>query len=314
MTTIAIDAGGTNIKIGLIQAGKIIDRCVIPAVSESGIQPRLSIIEQEANKLLRDNKIDPDKVQGVGLSVPGIIDVRRMKVLDIKEKYNDIMGLDLSAWAMSCWNVPFVIEGDGRSALVGSWQYGSGKGVNDLALITLGTGIGTAVIIDGRILYGKHFQAGILGGHLIVDFKGNTCNCGNIGCAEAHASSWYLPTLVKEHHLFSSSRLNGESILDFEVVFKLAEEGDACALEVRDYCIDVWGANVVNMIHAYDPEVVLLAGGVMKSAHVIVPAIQKKVNAHTWTPWGKVRIAKEDHLDDAALLGLEYLLKKKYNL
>ncbi|MCK5701657.1 MAG: ROK family protein, partial [Cyclobacteriaceae bacterium] len=84
--------------------------------------------------------------------------------------------------------------------------------------------------------------------------------------------------------------------------------------EIRNYCIDVWAATVINMIHAYDPELVLLSGGVMKSSEVIIPAIREKVNEHAWTPWGKVKIKKEEHMDDAALLGLAYLLEKKYKL
>lgn len=314
MTIISIDAGGTNIKIGLVQQGNIIARGGIPAVSEKGLGPRLQLIEKEANKLLQENEIDKDSVRGVGLSIPGIIDVNSMRVLDVNDKYSDMMKLNLPNWAMSTWGVPFVMEGDARSALVGSWQYGLGKGFNDLALLTLGTGIGSAVIIGGKVLYGKHYQAGILGGHFIVDFKGKKCNCGNVGCAEAQASSWQLPSMIRDHPLFDSSEFKDAPLLDFETCFNFANEGDSCAMEIRDYCIDVWAADVINIIHAYDPELVLLSGGVMKSADVIVPAIQQKVIENAWTPWGQVKIAKEEHMDDAALLGLEYLLKKRHNI
>jgi glucokinase len=83
-------------------------------------------------------------------------------------------------------------------------------------------------------------------------------------------------------------------------------------MEIRNYCIDVWAAVVINIIHAYDPELVLIAGGVMKSADVILPAIRKRVDENAWTPWGKVKIEREKKMDDAALLGIAYLLKKKY--
>lgn len=314
MTIISIDAGGTNIKIGLVKDGKIIARGCLPAISEKGLKPRLELIELEVNKLLEEKNINKEAIDGIGLSIPGIIDVHSMKVLDINDKYNDMIDLDLQSWANNAWGAPFILESDARSGLVGSWQYGSGKGVNDLALVTLGTGIGTAVIIDGQILYGKHYQAGILGGHFIIDHKGRKCNCGNIGCAEANASSWQLPTLIKEHPGFQSSQLSSESCLDFESLFTIASHNDSCALYIRDYCIDVWAATIINIIHAYDPELVLLAGGVMKSAEIILPAIQKTVDSHAWTPWGKVKVGKEENMDDAALLGLEYLLKKRYKL
>lgn len=314
MTIISIDAGGTNIKMGLVQQEKIIARGVIPAVSENGLGPWLTLIENEAHKLLEENNIGRESVRGVGLSIPGIIDVNAMKVLDINDKYNDIMKLNLPEWAKSAWGIPFVMEGDARSALVGTWQYGSGKGFNNLVLITLGTGIGSAVIFGGQVLYGKHFQAGILGGHFIVDLNGNKCNCGNVGCAEAHASSWQLPKLIREHQLFESSKFKDASNLNFETCFNLANEGDECALSIRNYCIDVWSTVVINMIYAYDPEMVILAGGVMKSAEVIMPTVQQKINEMAWTPSGQVKIVKEEHMDDAALLRLDYLLKKRYNL
>jgi glucokinase len=311
---ISIDAGGTRIKIGLIQNEHIIARRSIHAVSGDGLGPRLPVIEQEVKQLIADYGISHDDLQGVGLSIPGIVDVKKMKVLEIHGKYADIRKLDLQEWAKKKWGVPFVMEGDARSALIGAWQYGSGKGVNDLVLITLGTGIGTAVVMDGHVLYGKQYQAGILGGHFIIDQDGNSCNCGNIGCAEAHASSWNLSYIARQHELYGSSELSNVDQLDFEILFKLASQGDQCAIDLRDSCIDVWATTAINLIYAYDPELVLFFGGIMKSADIIIPAIREKVNARGWAPGHQVRVEVEENLDDAALLGLAYLLKKRYNL
>lgn len=314
MTKISIDAGGTNIKIGLVEKGRVIARGSLPAVSENGLGPRLNLIKLEANRLMQEAGIDPKSITGAGMAIPGIVDTKSMNVLSINDKYNDVVNLDLPLWAEKSWNVPFIMEGDARAAIAGAWQYGSGKGVNNLALITLGTGIGSAVVIDGRILYGKHFQAGILCGHFIIDVHGDKCNCGNIGCAEAHASSWQLSSRIRKHSDYDASKLKEAKNHDFETVFKLANEGDATSIDVRNYCIEIWAAMAINVIHAYDPELVLLSGGVMKSADIIIPVIQQKVNKQAWTPWGKVRIEKELLSVDTALLGLEYLLKKKYEL
>jgi glucokinase len=314
LTIISIDAGGTRIKIGLVQNERIITRRTIPAVSGDGLTPRLPIIEQEVNQLLGEHGLSNDDLQGVGLSIPGIVDVKAMKVLEIHGKYDDVKSLNLQEWVKNTWGVSFVMEGDARSALTGAWQYGSGKGVNDLVLITLGTGIGTAVVMDGQVLYGKQYQAGILGGHFIIDQNGNSCNCGNVGCAESHASSWNLSYIAKQHELFSSSKLAKVDQLDFEIIFKLARQGDQCAIDLRDSCIDVWATTAINLIYAYDPELVLFAGGIMKSADVIIPRVQEKVNARGWAPGQQVRVAVEENLDDAALLGLAYLLKKRYDL
>ena len=88
------------------------------------------------------------------------------------------------------WNVDFFIDNDARLAAVGEWKYGAGKDTDNLVVMTIGTGIGTSVIMNGKLLRGKHFQAGCLGGHFSVKYNGSMCTCGNSGCVEAYASTW----------------------------------------------------------------------------------------------------------------------------
>lgn len=90
----------------------------------------------------------------------------------------------------SRWGVPFVLENDARLAVIGEWLYGAAKGTGNVVMMTLGTGIGTGVILDSKPLVGHHHQAGSLGGHMVVDYRGRRCSCGNIGCVEAMASSF----------------------------------------------------------------------------------------------------------------------------
>ena len=101
--------------------------------------------------------------------------------------------------------------------------------------------------------------------------------------------------------------IEGEE-LDFASLFKFADEGGELSLAVRDQCLEIWAAGVINQIHAYDPELVILGGGVMKSANVILPFIQNKVNKHAWTPWGNVKIIQSRIPNRSALLGAYYLV------
>src|SRR3990170_7444612 len=110
-------------------------------------------------------------------------------------------------WAMERWGVPLVLENDARAALVGEWQYGAGKDCDNVVLITLGTGVGTAALINGKLLHGKHFLAGSLGGHMSINLHGDVCNCGNLGCVESEASTWALQKLVTRDRNFHSSTL-----------------------------------------------------------------------------------------------------------
>ena len=97
------------------------------------------------------------------------------------------------------------MDNDARLAVAGEWWQGAARGKNNVVMMTIGTGIGTGVVIDGRLLYGQHFQAGSLGGHFVLDYKGRRCSCGNKGCVEALSSSFFLPTIVREHALLSES-------------------------------------------------------------------------------------------------------------
>jgi glucokinase len=175
--------------------------------------------------------------------------------------------------------------------------------------MTFGTGIGGAAMIEGRLLRGKHFQAGCLGGHLVADYHGRACTCGSVGCLEAEASTWSLPSICAAHPLFGGSALAALPHIGFEELFRLAGSGDACALAVRDQCIRVWSAGAVSLIHAYDPEVLVLGGGAMGAAEQILPPLREYVARHAWTPWGKVEVRPAALGNRASLLGAIPLLE-----
>jgi glucokinase len=309
--TIAIDLGGTIIKIGLLKSGQLIDRMECLARSQSGLQPQLTELESIIDKLLQSHLISKEDVMGIGFSFPGLVDSFRNRIISTNKKYEDGPDTDLEGWARQKWNWPLFAENDARMALLGEWQAGTGKDCNDLVMITLGTGIGSAVLMNGQLLKGKHFQAGNLGGHFVVNHKGTICTCGGKGCVESEASSWRLPSLLNEHPGFSSSSLCKVADPDFKALFFHAQNNDQVALEVLDHCISAWSAAIINMIHAFDPEMIILGGGIMKSANIILPALQKKVHDQAWTPWGKVRLVAAQHPDSAALYGADYLVKKE---
>ena len=307
--TIAIDLGGTIIKLGILHEGQLIDKKDIPAQSTSGLKNQLPELESAIHELLRGNGFQPTEILGIGFSFAGLVNSVENRILSTNKKYDDGPDIDLVAWAREKWNWPLFMMNDARMALLGEWQYGAGKGCTELVMVTLGTGIGSAVLIGGELLIGKHFQAGNLGGHLVVNHRGTPCTCGNVGCVEAEASTWRLPSLLKEHPLFAESSKKSEEILDFKSLFSHAQKNDRVAREVLDHCLSVWAAGIISMIHAFDPERIILSGGIMKSSSVILPALQEKVNQLAWTPWGKVKLVEAKFLDSAALYGADYLVR-----
>lgn len=303
-----MDLGGTKIKLGLVKDGKILCTADTNANSKNGLSERLPVIKNLMNDLLAQSGINLNDVAGIGISIPGIVDSKQKKILSIDNKFNDAPALDLSAWAYENWQIQIQLENDARSALIGEWQYGKGKGYDNVVLMTIGTGVGSSAVIEGKVLRGKHFQAGCLGGHFTININGQKCNCGNYGCVEVEASTWNIERIAKASGDFHSSVLAAENKIDFESIFRCAANKDALAMRLRDQCIDVWGACAVNLIHAYDPEILIVSGGVMASAGYIIPHLQNKVNEHAWTPWGKVKIEAAENINTAALLGVAYIV------
>ena len=306
---IAVDLGGTITKIGLLENGKLIDHIKMNSRPDLNMTASLPGIEKAINHLMGSNKVE--YLSGIGIAFPGLVDNKKNTIISTNAKYDDGVYLNLEEWAYSHWKVPFYIDNDARLATIGEWQYGSGKGYDNIVMMTIGTGIGSGVIMNGKVMYGKHFQAGSLGGHFVIDYKGRLCSCGNKGCVEALSSSSFLHQIIKDHDRLSPSFKSQAQHYDFKRIFQLAEQGNEDALIVRDECIEIWGAAVINYIHAYDPEVVILGGGVMNSHKVIVPHIEKRVSKYVWTPSEKVSVVISSLGCCAALYGLEYCLTKK---
>lgn len=310
MYRIGIDLGGTIVKIGLIKDGSVIAFTTIPAGSKNGLVNSLPNIRKAIGDLLNAEGFSDADVKGIGLAFPGLVDPVGKKVLSTNHKYDDAPQLDLEAWFQSFWSVPFCLDNDARLATLGEWQYGAAKGHGNVVMVTIGTGIGTGVIIEGKLLYGKHFQAGSLGGHFTIDYRGRKCSCGNIGCVEAMASSAFLPAIINDHPSVSPGFRSIAGTMDFRKLFLLSSEGNADAILVRDQCLDIWSSGLVNYIHAYDPSIIVLAGGILNSSAVILPHLKRKVKELAWCPNHEVELVAGQTGDHAALLGIGYLLSK----
>ncbi len=306
---IGIDLGGTRVKIGLVTGGEVVARKIIPANASVGLEASFPAVQKEIDGLLQSYRQARTTLGGIGLAFPGLVDTSSQRILSTNKKYDDALAVDVPDWVEKHWNVPFFIDNDARMAAVGEWKYGAGRDTNDLVIMTIGTGIGTSAIIEGKLLRGRHFQAGCLGGHISVQYEGRECTCGNKGCLEAYGSTWSLERKVKEAEGFGGSTLSQVKTIDFEALFTAAEEGDELALRMQQDCFDVWAAGIVNLVHAYDPEVVVLGGGVMGRADKILPYLTEKVHRHAWCPWGQVELRATQLHSDAGITGVVHCLQ-----
>ncbi len=307
MKFIGVDLGGTTIKIGIVESGKLMASSKIIAQSSKSFVPRLDQIKHTVNQLLIDATMDKSELGGIGLAFPSIVDSKQKKIVTRYVKFVDADEIDLVEWANANWGIPLALENDARAALVGEWQYGAGRGQDDLVMITLGTGVGSAALIGGKILKGAHSLGGNVGGHMIINYEGDICNCGLRGCVESEASGWVLPSKFRNHPNIKNSLLAEVTTLNFKSIFELASQGDQVAIEIRDQCLKVWSVGVLNLVHAFDPELVIIGGGVMNSKDQIIPPIQKLLDQDSWLPQGVIRVVSAVHNEHAGILGAAYL-------
>jgi len=305
---IGIDLGGSHAAIAVVRDDKVLASHHVSLDSSLPLRSALEVFAAVIRKLLAELQMETIDCQGVALGFCGLADARIRRVVSANKKYEDAPAIDFDAWCKQEFGLRFGIENDARMALLGERQAGAARDCDDVVMITLGTGIGGAAMIDGKLLRGKHAQAGCLGGHLPAKVGGRLCTCGAIGCLEAEASGWALPLLAREWKGFAASELARHKDIDFKTLFELANAGDRVAAEIREYCLQVWATGAVGLIHAYDPERIVIGGGVMRSAAVIVPYIQAYVHEHAWTPWGKVQIVAAQLGNDAGLFGAIPLL------
>ncbi|SDC93984.1 ROK family protein [Glycomyces harbinensis] len=287
---LCIDFGGSEIKLGVLDAGDPVRTAAVP-VGDGDLERAAA----EAAELIAAAPAAPT---AAGIAVPGVVDRAAGRLVKAHDKQSRLDDLDLIAWARTSFGLPAVVENDARAALVGEISTGSAAGARDAVLMTLGTGIGTAAVMDGTVLRGAHDHAGILGGHLTVDLDAPLCNCGNVGCAESIAGAWALRRDLAAR---------ADAVADVKDMFAAAEAGDAAAAALRDRAIRAWGATAVSLCHAYDPEVVILSGGILRAGAAVAAPVEAYVRAHLWTSSHRPDFVIPDRPDLSVLRGLSVL-------
>ena len=303
--------GGTGIKMALLdRKGEIVRTTTLDAKAEISMEHRLEELVADINQLLGSNYA----LKGIGIAFPGIIDFKNKQILSKYVKYPDAHKAEIRGWAEQHWQVPLLLENDARAALIGEWQHGAGKGYDNLLMVTLGTGMGSAVLLDGQLLRGRNYLAGNLGGHMSVDFEGDLCNCGNKGCVETAGSTWALNKNLEKIPGYKDSSLFELDTLSFKSVFEAAAQGDATAEALKLKSMEAWSAAIINLLHAYDPDKLILGGGIMHSKAEIIPFIEKRVRERSWLPETGIEIAAAVQTKYAGLQGMCYLLKRENSL
>ncbi len=309
MQALALDLGGSHVSCALMRERTCVLRLDRSLTADS-FAHTLPVLEALIHDVLAQTGARPADCAGIALGFPGIVDSRAHRVVSTNAKFDDALHTDLPAWARARFNLPFALDNDARLALRGEHFAGAAAGADDAVLVLLGTGIGAAAMLGGRPLSGRAPHTGYLGGHLPVVVGGRRCTCGNLGCAEAEASTWALPEICRSTPGFATSALAHAPTLDFATLFAAADAGDPVAQAVLRRCLDVWSTLAVALIHAYAPQVLVFGGGVMARADDILAPIRRFVAKHAWSPAGEVAIRASTLGAAAALHGAIPLLRE----
>lgn len=306
---ICFDIGGTRIKVGVVSESRLIQNEFIVIEDNSSLGSVLELIQDIVKDIQVKYKED-GRLQAIGMSLPCFIDSDKNKVLSNYVKYTDGSEIDLNAWSMQNFGVPIFLENDAKAALMGEAFHGAGKGFQDLVMLTFGTGIGSAVMLNGQLLKGKDYFAGNLIGHSIIDYNGEQCNCGGEGCLEAVASSWALPENVKRN----AKNIDLENIpeeIDYKFLFEEVLKGNKTFAYILDDTLDAWGKMITNLVLAYNPECIICAGGIMNQGEYILNSFRKTLDQHGWISSENVILKKAEHTDFAAIFGLSEIINQK---
>ena len=306
------DFGGTTIKLGVVRAGSVVARGRLDAHADLPMHDRLEAVAQAWEELLRGSGNTLRDCRATALALPFVAEPARCRVRGNFGKFPGAAEIDYAAWGQQRLGLPVALENDLRVALLGEAAAGAARGKADVVMLALGTGIGCAVLSRGRLLLGANNLAGTLLGHSSVDHQGSRGRCGNTGCAEDLASTATLEAQARSHPAFAGSALSRVGKIDYETIFEMAAHGDICAEELLQQSLRVWATVLQNAVLAYDPEMVVLGGGVLRSSGVILPAMRTHLHAHLPDQELPVAVVAAELGDDAALIGAETLLRHAY--
>jgi len=294
-----MDYGGTNIKAGVFdENGKSLRFVEKKLVGFSSSGNLLENLISHAKNIIGNYKI-----QSGGFAIKGLINTETGVLENDIGAGQMLAGINLKKTFSDELGFPFIVENDASAYAWGEYKFGAGKGSKAMVCMTLGTGYGCALVADGKPYCGSDSSGGLLGGHISIDKNGPECSCGNKGCLELYCSATALNKKVKDLYPALSNKV--DVLPEF---FLRVKKGDRQLLNTFNEFIDDLSIGIVNAIHAYGPDVVVLGGGVMNSADVILPPLIKLVHRRAWTyPKNKVEIRKSLLGNNAAAIGAAFL-------
>jgi glucokinase len=291
---VGIDVGGTNIVVGTVaeDGSEVVGLVSEPTLAEQGADAVVGRIAKLARASMA--QAPRREIAGVGIGSPGPLDTKTGVVLltpnlgwinmPLRDRIADALAL------------PATLDNDANCAIFGEWWRGAARGADHVVGLTIGTGIGGGIVLNGQIYHGVSDIAGEIG-HMTIDANGRRCKCGNYGCLEAYASGPAIAARAVEGIESGAETTLAQYVagdlsrITAQVVYEAAHDGDAYALEMVRDTAKLLGAGVANIINIFNPEVVVICGGVTLAGERLFGPLRSEVQRRAFKPaWEACRI------------------------
>ena len=308
---IGIDVGGQTTKCGIVDArGTVLAQTVIRSDNHEEALPFIAELAEALNRIIAEAKAE-GRIRGIGVGAPngnyytGTIE----NAPNLKWGHDRVEFAKLLSEQMN--GIPVSLTNDANAAAVGEMTYGAARGMKNFIMITLGTGVGSGIVINGEVVYGHDGFAGELGHTCAVRHNGRPCNCGKSGCLETYASATGVARTAREWLEMSDepSTLRSLDKISSKDVYEAAKDGDKLALKIFEFTGRILGEKFADFIEFSAPEAIVLFGGLARAKEFLVEPIQKAMDENVLPLWrGKVKLVFSQLKEsDAAILGASAL-------
>lgn len=300
---IGIDLGGTTYCAGLVDEKlEIVEKTEGKTRPWEGMEAVLGRIENAVAALIK--KAGREPVSRIGLGCPGVLDRESGMVV-----YSNNIGWEqvpAGRRLAERFQVPVYVENDANCAALGEYLAGAGKGSAQMLMVTLGTGIGGGMVLNGKLYRGAHGNGNIFG-HLVIEKDGRECTCGRRGCWESYASARALLGMAKKAGIFTKVR---EEEINGQLFFQALKEGDERARRVFDRYTDYVAEGIADLANILDPELVVIGGGISAQGEILLAPVRSKVKEKVYfRETETAKIVCSSLANDAAIIGAASLQK-----
>ncbi|MBO4818425.1 MAG: ROK family protein [Bacteroidales bacterium] len=309
---IGIDVGGQTTKCGVIDArGTVLAQTVIRTDTYTEIEPYIAELAEALQHIIAESKAE-GLIRGIGVGAPN----GNYYTGEIENAVNLTWGgtkkIAFSKLLSDAMNgIPVSLTNDANAAAMGEMTYGAARGMKNFIMITLGTGVGSGIVIDGKIVYGHDGFAGELGHTCAVRNNGRLCNCGKTGCLETYCSATGVARTAREWLEMTDepSTLRSLDKVTSKDVYEAAKDGDKLALKIFEYTGNILGQKFADFIEFSAPEAIVLFGGLARAKDFLREPIERSMNANVLPLWrNKVKLVFSQLKEsDAAILGASAL-------